>query len=61
MISSRQKPLSPRTMIRAFLQRRRIAATIFSSAGTTPSAPSRSLVRNCAHNTTSPTTIYSGR
>jgi hypothetical protein len=29
MISSRPKPLSPRTMIRAWRQRLRIAATIF--------------------------------
>jgi hypothetical protein len=36
MISSRQKPLSPRTMIRARRPRFRIAGTIFSSAATTP-------------------------
>jgi hypothetical protein len=55
MISSRAKALSPRTMIRACLQRRRSAAMIFSSAGTTPAAASLAPGRSCAQSGTSPT------
>ena len=46
MISSRQKPLSARTMICALGQRFRTAATIFWSAWTAPRAASPSLVRS---------------
>jgi len=55
MISSRQNPLSARTRIATISPKRaRMAATILCNAGSGPSLPSRSAVRNCAHNGMSP-------
>ena len=61
MISSRQKPPSPRTAIRTAGHRARIRDTIRASSPTVPSAASTDALRSRAHSRCSPQNTYSGR
>ena len=58
---SRQKPPSPRKMIRTFGHRPRICATIQATCFTLPAAASMFEGRNFASSKCSPQKMYSGR